>query len=69
MYSGNVLHSAYSYYNYIIFVVGYYVSEKYDVIQEVFLDDALSYSQNVLGLQNVTFKEQEAVVIYVYVLQ
>ena len=49
-------------------VYGYYVSEKYDCLHvhvygKCFLDDALSYSQKVLGLQNVTFKEQQVVAI------
>ena len=32
-------------------------------IQEVFLNDVLSYSQMVLGLQSATFKEQQVVAI------
>ena len=32
-------------------------------IQEVFLDDVLSYSQKVLGIQSATFKEQQVVAI------
>ena len=45
---------------------GYYVSEKYDCLHvygKCFLVDALSYSQKVLGLQNVTLKEHHVVAI------
>lgn len=47
-------------------VSGYYVSEKYDCLHvygKCFLNDALSYYEKGLGLQNVTLKEQQVVAI------